>query len=401
LKIGSEDWDDGNTSDGDGWNITCQIEDNWTCVGSLGGISVWTENSPQLEMTSEATTAQTVATAGAAASVVSGLTSLSNPTGLWQMINTMQLFMLILLLDVYLPIRILNVYNASSGFNLSFDVSFITKIPYVGEVYEYLDFFSPRENYSMLGIGSGSTLINILSFILLLIVLAIIHIWLTPWRIVWGSEDSSEEDGCFRNIYYKLWKFMSFNAYLRLMLQGYQHMFIASVLGIYFGDFGNAQQLVSSIASIITLLICIIFPLVSLIALCKDWKEGINELSVGLKSNSYAKVYQIVLILRKVVLISWMIWFKFIPQTPYLIFPSIYQFFHIFYVFIYRPFTIVKDNIIEIYNEITFTLMLSGLIYLKSKSKWNGEFIDTYAYLMMMPGIFMMLITLSKFMPYT
>jgi hypothetical protein len=61
----------------------------------------------------------------------------------------------------------------------------------------------------------------------------------------------------------------------------------------------------------------------------------------------------------------------------------------------------VKDNIIEIYNEITFTLMLSGLIYLKSKSKWNGEFIDTYAYLMMMPGIFMMLITLSKFMPYT
>jgi hypothetical protein len=61
----------------------------------------------------------------------------------------------------------------------------------------------------------------------------------------------------------------------------------------------------------------------------------------------------------------------------------------------------VKDNIIEIYNEITFTLMLSGLIYLKSESKWNREFTDTYAYLMMMPGIFMMLIALSKFMPYT
>jgi hypothetical protein len=127
-------------------------------------------------MTSEATIIQVVAIAGSAASVVSGLTSLSNPTGLWQMINTMQLFMLILLLDVYLPIRILNVYNASSGFNLSFNVSFITKIPYVGEVYEYLDLLSSKENYSMLGIGSGSTLINILSFILSLIVLAIIHI---------------------------------------------------------------------------------------------------------------------------------------------------------------------------------------------------------------------------------
>jgi hypothetical protein len=127
-------------------------------------------------MTSEASTTQAVATAGGVASVVSGLTSLSNPIGLWQMINTMQLFMLILLLDVYLPIRILNVFNASSGFNLSFDVSFISKIPFVSEVYKFFDFTSPQENYSMLGIGSGSTLINILSFILLSMAVVIIHI---------------------------------------------------------------------------------------------------------------------------------------------------------------------------------------------------------------------------------
>jgi hypothetical protein len=60
----------------------------------------------------------------------------------------------------------------------------------------------------------------------------------------------------------------------------------------------------------------------------------------------------------------------------------------------------VKDNIIEIYNELAFTLMLSGLIYLRKESKWNEEFTDTYVYLMMTPGIFMMLVTLSKFLPY-
>jgi hypothetical protein len=126
-------------------------------------------------MTTEAVSIQAVAAAGVIASVVSGLTSLSNPTGLWQMINTMQLFMLILLLDIYLPIRILNVYNAVSGFNLSFEVSFIAKIPYAGNVYAYLDILSPRENYSMLGIDSGSTLINILSFTLLLMAVGIAH----------------------------------------------------------------------------------------------------------------------------------------------------------------------------------------------------------------------------------
>jgi hypothetical protein len=127
-------------------------------------------------MTTEAVSTQAIAGAGAAASIISGMTSLSNPTGFWQMMNTMQLFMLILLLEVYLPIRILNVYNASSGLNLSFNISFITKIPYLGNMYEYLNFFSSKDNYSLLGVDSGSTLINILSFILLLMGVAIIHI---------------------------------------------------------------------------------------------------------------------------------------------------------------------------------------------------------------------------------
>jgi cysteine-rich repeat protein len=399
-RIGSEGWDDGNTNTGDGWSHTWQVEDGWSCTSSLEEISIWTKDTLQLEMTSEAMSTQVVTAAGAAASIVSGLISLSNPTGLWQMINTMQLFMLILLLKVYLPIKILSVYNTCSVFNLSFDASFIFKIPYMSNVYESLDFFAPEDSHSMLGIDSGSTLINILSFILLLMGVAIVHIWLIPWRIAWESEGSKEDDGCFRNVYYKLWKFMSFNAYLRLMLQSYQHLLIVSVLGLYFGSFDSTQQLVSSVASIVTLIFWIIFPLVSLIALWKDLKEGINELSVGLKTNLYAKVYQVVLILRRVVLVSWMVWFKFTSQMTFLIFPTIYQFLHICYILIVRPFTRVKDNIIEIYNELAFTLMLSGLIYLRKESKWNEEFTDTYVYLMMTPGIFMMLVTLSKFLPY-
>jgi cysteine-rich repeat protein len=400
LVEAAEVCDDGGADDGDGWSSTCHVEDGWSWTSSLEGASTWTKNTLQLEMTSEAISIQAVAAAGAAASIVSGLIFLSNPTGLWQMINTMQLFILILLLDIYLPIKILNIYNATSSFSLSLDISFIAKIPFLDDAYDYFDFILPKDSYSMLGIDSGSTLINTFSFILLLIAVWVVHIWLTPWRIAWGSEGSKEDDGCFRNVYYKLWKFMSFNAYLRLMLQSYQHLFIVSVLGLYFGSFDSTQQLVSSVASIVTFIFWIIFPLVSLIALWKDWKEGINELSVGLKPNLYAKVYQVVLILRRVVLVSWMVWFKFTSQMTFLIFPSIYQFIHICYILIVRPFTRVKDNIVEVYNELTFTLMLSGLIYLRKESIWNEGFTDTYVYLMMMPGIFMMLVTLSKFLPY-
>ena len=36
IKVGLEDWDDGNLVDNDGWNSTCYTEAYWTCIGGNG-----------------------------------------------------------------------------------------------------------------------------------------------------------------------------------------------------------------------------------------------------------------------------------------------------------------------------------------------------------------------------
>jgi hypothetical protein len=131
-------------------------------------------------MTNEAAITQLLASAGAVASIASGFSSLSNPTGLWQMMNTMQLFMLILLLDINLPVKILNIFKATSYFTLSFNIPFIPEIPYLCDVYDYLDFLPPKANYPIIGVGSGSTLINLNSLLCILLCVVVLHFLIIP-----------------------------------------------------------------------------------------------------------------------------------------------------------------------------------------------------------------------------
>jgi hypothetical protein len=123
---------------------------------------------------------QAFAGAGAVASGVSGATNLSTPTGLWQMMNLIQLFMLTLLLNIYLPKKVVDVLNGNSYFSLSFKVPLISEIPYVAPLLSYLDFPPPRSIYGTLGIDSGSALLNILCFILLILILGLLHICIIP-----------------------------------------------------------------------------------------------------------------------------------------------------------------------------------------------------------------------------
>jgi hypothetical protein len=126
-------------------------------------------------------------------------------------------------------------------------------------------------------------------------------------------------------------------------------------------------------------------PLFGFWIILKRTMNGVGELFAGLKKNQASRIYQIILILRKLIFIMWMILFKFLPKTPYLLIPSIYQLGHIIFIIAVRPFEKTKDNIIEIINEIIFTVILSGLNYLHSEENWRRQFIDAYVYLIMAP----------------
>jgi hypothetical protein len=61
-----------------------------------------------------------------------------------------------------------------------------------------------------------------------------------------------------------------------------------------------------------------------------------------------------------------------------------------------RPFERIKDNIVEMFNETIFAVLLCGLVYFDRKDRWSNVSTEAFVYLIMAPGIFMLLVTISR-----
>jgi hypothetical protein len=110
----------------------------------------------------EAQTTQAITGAGAIFAAATSVSNLSSPTGLWQSMNIMQLFMLILLFEIYVPSMIVEALNSTKYFSLAFEIPFVDKIPFISSTLNYLDFLPPKGHYDIMGVKSGSALVNIL-----------------------------------------------------------------------------------------------------------------------------------------------------------------------------------------------------------------------------------------------
>jgi hypothetical protein len=146
------------------------------CSNLSGGISVCIQNALNSQnkdslnkdsqnIVTESVVIQILTGLAAVIAIISAILSLSNPTNLFQIINVIQIFMLIVLLDLYLPQKVLNILNSMNYFTLSFEIPFVNEFSYLNEFYDYLDFLPPKADYQIIGIESGSSLINILCII--------------------------------------------------------------------------------------------------------------------------------------------------------------------------------------------------------------------------------------------
>jgi hypothetical protein len=388
-----ESWDDGDFFSGDGWNSSWQIEKGWTWNITEEGFNVWNKDSQEIEVTNEAVVTQVAALIGAFASIASSFTSLSTPTGLWQMMNTMQLFTLIILLDLYLPIKVLNSLDWTKYSALAFDVPFIDGIPLLSDIISYLKFSPPQSYYPILGSYSGSSLINIICLFCILLVIWMTHIWFLPWKKIRPSQNSKK---ILKVICYKVWVFFTFSIYIRMALQSHQHLTFNFISGIYYGQNTNIPRIISIVTSFIIGGLLVFGFAVWVWLLFNERKMGLQEPFIDLKKTLKSRSYQNIAMLRKTVLISWMICFRFTPIYAYLSIPWMCQAVYMGYLVFVRPFLNTKDNLVEVFNESIFTSLLIGLLHLNEEHKWTSFLTNTYVYLLMTPGLFMMLASISK-----
>jgi hypothetical protein len=93
------------------------------------------------------------------------------------MMNLMQLLMFLVLLGIYLPIPVKNIITSSILFSLSLPIPHLRRLYGIGYFFEFIDLESEDSALSSLGAESGSTFVNVLSQLLMLMLILILHIF--------------------------------------------------------------------------------------------------------------------------------------------------------------------------------------------------------------------------------
>ena len=145
------------------------------------------------------------------------------------------------------------------------------------------------------------------------------------------------------------------------------------------------------------LLIKIIFLLsISSYKLRENSHNKLGEVFTGLKTQNKFRIYTPILMTRRMIYVLILISITSISSKIVIGILSAVQIGYGVYIVYLRPFSRVKDNLIEILLETYFITLIFTLIFSNTSSDWSSFLISAYMWIIASSNIVVLLITLSK-----
>jgi hypothetical protein len=220
--------------------------------------------------------------------------------------------MLLILTGAFIDPDIQDYLAGTTFSSFSFDFIPVVKIPYYNYPARILHFNQDIYELNMLGMTSGSALINnysLLSTLILLIVLNLLFLCVPRCR---KKEEETKKYKCIRLTRRNIKRMLRFTLLIRFIIEGYQFIVLSSVSEIH-GFFVFAKgNLKSTITSGVLQLFCIIFFVLSICLIYKKrsisgTKAKYLEFFAGLKYKKKAKYYTGINLLRRLIYIPTLI----------------------------------------------------------------------------------------------
>ena len=338
--------------------------------------------------------------------IISALMNTSSLASIWLMINQVQMFFLLLLTRAYIPDEVktviigwkfsLNPFVFISFENMKLYESFINNF----------NFELSNDLLDPLEIKSDSTIYNTNSFFIMMILMILLHLVVLLVMKLFTWEGGDGECSCLLKFVYiianKAFKIMTFNYYIRTILETSQFLLVSSIYEVYKFNTSHSLRIISLFSAIL-----IISMLISVIAI--QWGLAISSYRVieskhnkfgeffeGIKMRKKFKLYSPILLIRKTIYILLLLTLIAASSRFLIAILSFIQIMYFVYIWMLRPFEEIKCNIIEIINELFFLVLLSSLIYLNTENKWSSTFILIYIWIIAFNSIIIFLIVLSK-----
>ena len=186
------------------------------------------------------------------------------------------------------------------------------------------------------------------------------------------------------------------------MLEMNQFLLICSVYEVYSFNDSQLFRVISHWFAILTnatwvLISTFVFYLsASLYTVDESKHNKLGEFFNGLKMQRRFKLHAFMLMLRRIMFVVLLLTWDSVTSRLLIGVLAFLQLIYLAYVWFMRPFWQIKDNLIEIINEIYFLLLLSALIYLNVESYWSSTTTSIYMWSISSNNMTIFLITISK-----
>ena len=381
VKHSSEAWDDSNTIAGDGWPSDCLIvEKGYTCRGGSATSPDTCLLNTEDEIfngspSSGAKRTKYILVFLMMVGVFFNSLSLFSNIGSFQSIlsvaNNLQLLLLLPLFKTHMPKPVIDFYKGISWAMFSFD--FID----IKSIYEFSSFSKQQTDpyLFLIGVQDMSLIVNLTSLMMLMALIVCLHVVLVICYKKWKDR---EELNKVQKLTIKLFKMLTFNFYVRSSLQTFLFTTIVCTSHGYIPGFTHAHSYISFVLNI-----SISFGLIGLVVLSiVEWRRLHNvirieevtyfsEFFAGLKDDNKSRLLNVANLIRKTLLVVWLIMFPFVARIAAICVFSIIQLaYSIFLVWI-CPFLQKRDNVKEIFNELSFLTFSVFHWFCHSDATWN------------------------------
>ena len=343
-------------------------------------------------------------------SVGSSLTNLSSMASLWSVINQIQILFLLFLTGAFIPIDIESIITglticlnpfSSQGQKLNGDYNFVSS---------YFDFGLENSNLQKFGIKSDSTIVNMTSFLLSIVVFWILHLWIFLVQKLLSKESKWN---CWSKVLFNihlilqnLMVFFTFALYIRTILQMNQYILISWVSEIYQFNFYGTKRIISSIIAILVLIAWIAIIIITILLTwfkdayefseSPDRRSKFAHLFDGVSLNKKSRMFVWFLQIRRTIFVILLITIE--PKSSIIVISILVglQLIYLVILVAIRPYREIKCNVIEITNELYFLVILASLIKYNTAAEWEGTPTTAYTWLISSNPFVSLLVILSK-----
>ena len=193
----------------------------------------------------------------------------------------------------------------------------------------------------------------------------------------------------YRSKFKRNWNFVvnktrqifSFAIYLRLIMEAYQHLLLASFSQLsYTGIFEDLPKIVSTATAITVIVLCVLFLSMAIGYYClnrkgfpKNERYYLGEFFEGLKDSKYARLIPILVLARRMAFVILLLMASTDKVLPSLAPMALIQLFYLIVIILTRPMDDVSDNLIEMVNEFFYLFFVSWQLYFNKEERWSSS----------------------------